>query len=731
MNNAHAHLFSTDMDGETSPLVLLVDDDQVTLMVTAMALKEHGFTVDQVESGQQALDYLSHKRPDVVVLDALMPGLDGFETCALLRARPELANLPVLMATGLEDDLSIGKAYQAGATDFFTKSTQWNLLSGRLRYLLRSARLMSELQRSRTRLAYAQALARMGSFDWRPKTGQALGELELSVEALRVLQMEGQPTPTLRALLRRLPSHDRRHVLRTLAKLVADRGEWTQDVNFLSAEGRRRILHLEVQTDAFDLRQSAITGVLQDVTERRLAEDKVRYLANFDALTGLPNRHQLMWRAERALDRARQLGLTAALLLIDLDRFKVINDTLGHAAGDELLVEVARRLRLCVRHSDQVLESGLEFSSGRAHLTLEAMARLGGDEFVALLPDVAQRSDVNVVAERILSALRTPVVAGGQECIVTASVGVALFPRDGETVADLMRNADMAMYSAKDAGRNTAAAFDPQHSGPGRHRLELEIALHKALERQEIELHYQPKWDVAAHRLVGVEALMRWRRAGQLVSPADFIPLAEESGLINPLTDWALGEAARQAAVWRRDWQFSGSVAVNIPTRFFASFDVAAVVLDVTSRHGVPASTLQLEITETGLMKDIQAVMPKMTQINRLGVALAIDDFGTGYSSLAYLTRLPITELKVDISFVRELGTSPQSDAVVSAIVALSRSLDLNVIAEGVETPGQRDQLLLLGCHQMQGYLFARPMLADDFSRWVQAQQTSVPSTTA
>ncbi|HET9644785.1 MAG TPA: EAL domain-containing protein, partial [Burkholderiaceae bacterium] len=450
-----------------------------------------------------------------------------------------------------------------------------------------------------------------------------------------------------------------------------------------------------------------------------------KHLANFDALTGLPNRRQLIWRTERALEHARRLNHNAALLLINLDRFKVINDTLGHSAGDELLTEVARRLRGCVRHSDQVMEGALEAVGSRSHRTLEAVGRLGGDEFVALLPEVADEHDAERVAQRMLDVMRDPIFVGDQECFCTASVGIAMYPRDGSTVADLLRNSDVAMYSVKSQGRNSASVYSPQLAGRGREKLELESALHKAIERNELVLHYQPKVDVRAARMVGAEALMRWQRGNTLVAPAEFIPLAEETGLIVPLSEWAVREAARQAKEWQKSFGFNDSIAVNLPNRLFERSDLVEHIHNSVGHHGVPHRSIQLEITETGLMKDLQNVIPSLHRLNEIGVEISIDDFGTGYSSLAYLTTLPISELKIDRSFVRDLGITPQSSAVVTAIIALARSLGLRVIAEGVENLRQMEVLHRLGCGIMQGFLFSRPIPPEDLERWL--QQTVLP----
>ena len=704
------------------PEVLLVDDDEVNLLLTALALRERGFSIFEASGGEQALAMLRDWTPDIIVLDALMPGLDGFDTCKRLRLTSGFENVPVLMLTGLEDDASITRAYQAGASDFFVKATQWSLLAGRLHYLLRASRTRIELERNRSKLARAQDLARMGSFDWR----RAEGGLLMSPEALRVFGFGPNERVTLRVLLRMVPQDDRLSFLRQLHEATRRASVLATDVSIVIFDGRQRVIHVEAEPEFNEHGHGAgYSGIVQDVTDRRQAEDKIRQLANFDALTGLPNRRQLIWRAERALEQARRMQHQCALLLIDLDRFKFINDTLGHAAGDELLVEVSRRLRACVRHSDQFMEGQVEAVGARSHRALEAVGRLGGDEFVALLPEITCDADAERVAERVLISLRDPIFISGQECFVTASVGVAIFPRDGNTVVDLLRNSDVAMYSVKAQGKNSSAIYSPQLAGRGREKLELETALHKAIERDELVLHYQPKIDVRAAKMVGTEALMRWQRGDKLVPPGDFIPLAEETGLIVPLSEWALRQAAGQARAWQESFGFADSIAVNLPSRLFERSDLVEHIHQCVTAVGVPHRVIQLEITESNLMKDLQNVIPALHRLNEIGVEISIDDFGTGYSSLAYLTTLPISELKIDRSFVRDLGITPQSSAVVTAIIALARSLGLRVVAEGVETLRQMEVLHRLGCGVMQGFLFSRAVPPDDLQRWL--EQTVLP----
>jgi len=708
-------------DLEEQPKVLLVDDDEVNLLLTSIALRERGFAITEASSGEQALQQMANLTPDVVVLDAVMPGLDGFSTCQELRQLPGFESLPVLMLTGLDDDASITRAYEVGATDFFVKCNQWSLLAGRLRYLLRASRTRHELERSKAKLARAQDLARMGSFDWR----RGAGDIAFSLEGLRVFGLGVNDHLGLRQIIRMMPVEERLSFRRVLREVIDHGTVLCNDVQVYLVDGRQRILHIEAEPE-FNEQASLIgyTGIVQDVTDRRVAEDKIKHLANFDTLTGLPNRRQVFWRSERAIEHAKRLNHCLALLQVGLDRFKIINENLGHHAGDELLIEVSRRLRACVRHSEQVMEGSLDSHGQRAHRTLEAVGRLGADEFVVLLPEVASDDEAMDTARRILEALREPMIAGGQECFITASVGVAVFPAHGLNVADLLRNADVAMDMAKSQGRNTAQLYDPQAASKGRVRLDLDTALHKALERNELVLHYQPKIDVRTSRMVGAEALMRWQRDGQLVPPGEFIPLAEATGLINEMSLWAIEEAARQAKEWERQFGFDASIAVNLPSRLFEQGDLVEKIEAILSRLGVAPRSIELEITETGLMKDLQGVVPSLHRLNQLGTEISIDDFGTGYSSLAYLTTLPISELKIDRSFVRDLGDTPQSGAVVSAIIALARALGLRVIAEGVENVTQMEVLYNLGCHICQGFLFARPMPPAQVVQWLAQTQS-------
>ncbi len=442
--------------------------------------------------------------------------------------------------------------------------------------------------------------------------------------------------------------------------------------------------------------QRLFTGILRDIGERKAFEEQLRHQAFHDPLTGLPNRTLLLDRLERALVQTLRGGARPALLLLDLDGFKVVNDSLGHAAGDRLLIALAERLAAAMRPGDTI-------------------ARLGGDEFAVLLDTATDIHAATAVADRLLDALATPLALDGRELVVEASLGIALATDGAARPDDLLRDADLALYRAKDAGRAGYAIYDTSLHTAVNARLVLEAELRRALASEEFVLHYQPKVDLATGRLAGVEALVRWHHPTRgLVPPDDFIPLAEETGLIVPLGRWVLTEACHQARAWAaaRITDPPLTMSVNLSARQFRQPDLVGDVARILRDTGVIPGLIQLEITEGVLMEDAAATLGLLERLRGLGIALAIDDFGTGYSSLAYLKRFPIDVLKVDKAFVTGLGHDPGNGAITTAVIGLAHALGLAVTAEGVETAGELAQLRSLGCEQGQGYYFARPMPA-------------------
>ncbi len=698
--------------------VLLVDDDPVARLLTATALAERGWQVIEAEGGAPALDLFALQRPDVVVLDALMPGMDGFAACERLRRLPHGEHVPVLMLTGLDDEPSIARAYEAGATDFFVKtSSQWTLLSERLRYILRSARMRDALAESEAKLTKAQRIARLGSWEWNLDARWVKVSDEcFSISGL-VRQEEGLADWFVWS---RVLDEDRPRVQEIVRDALAHGGQVQFECRLVRPNGQVRMVHVEAEVDRDRTgRAAAMHGVIQDITERKQAEDQIRQLANYDSLTALPNRRFFRDEFAASLERARVQGTQVAVLFIDIDRFKQINDTLGHQVGDQLLREVAKRLYATVRQTDTVAraEAGAVIAGALGGLAGTSVARLGGDEFTILLTDLIDGDTVRRVAQRLLETLRAPFSLGGHEVFATASIGVAVYPHDGVDVETLVRKADIAMYAVKDSGRNGWQMFDAAMNTATAERWRLEAALHRALERQELVLQYQPKIDVASGRIVGAEALMRWMRDDKLVPPAEFIAVAEETGLIVPITEWAIGEVCRQMSVWRQAGVGDIAVSVNVSSRHLQRASLVAPIEAALATARLAPSLLELELTETVLMHNLDSAQRLLEALKRIGISISIDDFGTGYSSLSYLKRLPIDTLKIDRSFVRDLESSADNAAIVAAIIAMSRSLRLRVIAEGVESQGQMVRLAEQGCHLQQGWFFAKAMMADDFAR--------------
>jgi len=442
-------------------------------------------------------------------------------------------------------------------------------------------------------------------------------------------------------------------------------------------------------------------AIFEDVTEREEAEARAKFLATHDDLTGLPNRVVFGQAVSEAVKVGRRYGREFAVMFIDLDRFKLINDTLGHAAGDTLLVEIANRLRRCVRESDVV-------------------SRIGGDEFLILLREVSDARQVTTVARKILAAVIKPLTIHDQECRVTASIGISLFPSDAQDEESLTKNADAAMYAAKEEGRNNFLFHSREIKTQSIERLMLETSLRRALERNELVLYYQPKFDLSRGGISGVEALLRWHHPDLgLLLPARFISVAEETGLIVPIGKWVLETACAQNMAWQRQGLPPIRIAVNLSPRQFADSNLLADIRAALEKSGMAAQLLELEITESMVMQNLERTMRVLEAIKRLGITLSIDDFGTGYSSMSLVKKLPIDALKIDRSFVREIARDADDKAIAEAIIALGRALDLTVVAEGVETAEQEAELRARHCDEIQGYLISKPVPADEFAAFL------------
>jgi diguanylate cyclase (GGDEF)-like protein len=559
----NVHLLSSATE---PPRVLVVDDDRTMRTMLRRVLEREGYQVVEAIDGRSALHTNRDEVPDIILMDAAMPGMDGFEACSTLREAHDTDPPPVLMITALDDNYSMERAFAAGASDYITKPVNWTILRQRVRRM---------------------------------------------------------------------------------------------------------------------------------VGERR-AEKRIKYLAHHDSLTGLANRRLFLERLAAAIEDARARSLHLALLFLDLDGFKLVNDTLGHDAGDMLLETAARRLAGCVRAEDMV-------------------ARLGGDEFTIVLRDVNSEGQARGAAARALDALAHPVHLMEREIFIGASIGIALYPSDGADSVALLKNADTAMYRAKDQGRNTFEFYTPDMGTQMLVRMSLESSIRRALDREEFTIHYQPLVDLASGRLISFEALVRWQHPDLgLVSPADFVPLAEETGLIKPLGRWVLREACVQSRRWQDVAPHPVRVGVNLSGKQFADQELVRHIAGTLEENDLSPSLLELEITENTVMHNTDTTIAMLSELKRLGIQLSVDDFGTGYSSLSYLKRLPLDVLKIDRSFVGHVPDDADDSAIVTAIVAMAQSLRLGVVAEGVETAEQVECLRGRGCDTIQGFYLGRPMPAKE-----------------
>ena len=494
------------------------------------------------------------------------------------------------------------------------------------------------------------------------------------------------------------------HARKQMRALLANDGtELSGELRLCHATGEWRWIEGTYKNLLFNPSVNAIVINYRDVTERKQAEETLQHLAYRDTLTELPNRFLFHDRLEQALEQARRRGNGVSVMYVDLDRFKVVNDTLGHTVGDRLLQIVAKRLRDVLRADDTI-------------------ARLGGDEFAVILPDVDRAEHAGSVGRKLLASLHAPIMVDGHELHVTASVGISVFPTDGMDVVTLLKHADAALYRSKDLGRNNVQLFASSMNRRYTERLELELALHRAVEHQEFSLVYQPLVDRATRRVRSFEALIRWNRAnGDVVNPAEFIRLAEETRLILPIGAWVLDQACAQLRAWKDEGMRDVQMAVNVSAHQVTQPNFIHFVHDTLSAHSLEPRDLELEITEGAALQNLEWTLSVLDQLRSLGVGIAVDDFGTGQSSLVYLKRLPLTTLKIDREFLRDVQRDPSDASILASIVQIGHNLGLYVIAEGIENEDDRCLVERQACDGMQGYLFSRPLVARDVAAWMRA----------
>ena len=712
--------------------ILAVDDTPASLKLLTELLQDEGYSVRSAPSGEMALHSALKNPPELIVLDVRMPGMDGFEVCRRLKAEPHTAAIPIIFVSGLSEIEDKVEGFKLGAVDFMTKPFQREELLVRVQTHLESSRLHNQLEilveerteQLRQSLDHANQQTRLlqdnqrrlegsehrwkfalegagdGVWDWNPQTDEAFfskrwkGMLGYS---------EDEFFNTGEAWADHLHPDDKQRVFDVLNNyLLRAQGDYSVEFRMRCKDDSWKWILGRGKIVAFDDAGKPIRmiGTHTDITNQKNNEERIQKLAFYDSLTGLANRSLFYDRLKQALLAAERSEKNGALLYIDLDDFKTLNDSLGHDVGDALLVEVAKSLLECIRANDTV-------------------ARIGGDEFVILLEDLSsQQSEAadqsKNVAMKILDCLNQSFTIDAYVCRTTPSIGVTLFSR--LSAEEHLKQADIAMYQAKKAGRNTVRFFDPEMQDKVNAHAQMEGELRNAILNREFLLFYQVQVDEDGHA-VGAEALVRWNHPVRgYIFPGEFIPLAEETGLIVQIGDQVLDMACAQISLWQeRGVSNRIPLSVNVSLKQFQRSNFVDVVRAKLEKHQVDPALLKLELTESVLLEHMDEALSTMKQLKALGVHFALDDFGTGYSSLQYLKQLPLDQLKIDQSFVMDLVSDKNDQAIVFTIIVMAQSLGLDVIAEGVEMEEQRNTLLQHGCKHFQGYLFGKPMPLKEF----------------
>lgn len=677
--------------------ILVVDDDPGFRLTAAEVLRAEGFSANEAASGEQALVLAERQQPDLILLDAIMHGADGFDICRQLRTNQSTRDIPIVMVTGLDDGKSVDRAFDVGATGFTTKPVNYSSLVQHVRFILRASDNDAELRNHKRMLQTAQRVARLGYWRWEPNSDR----LEMSENLADMFGISKDDFgKTLDAFLSMIDADDRDKVKTRLHGALHDRQSEPFDYRIIGKRKDTIVVSQDLELIATNAGLNLL-GTVQDVTRQRQSEDRIRKMAYFDELTGLASRSHLMQHLEDTIKISRRRDEHFTVMFLDLDGFKDVNDSLGHDVGDFMLVSVGRRLQSVIRDVDFV-------------------SRLGGDEFCILLSDNGDEVDAAEVATRCLSVVNQPIEFGTKAWRPHVSIGLARFPDDGTTGSALLKAADSAMYAAKKAGKHRYAFYRPEMTEEAERRLADEHMLRSAIDENQFEVHYQTQINLQTGRVVGVEALTRWHHPQRgVISPGEFIPTLERIGLIDHLGNWVTRTACEQVMSWHKAGLPEVQLAVNISPMHFRNPTIVDSVAAVLRDTGMQPHLLELEITESCVQSDHQA-MAVLNNLRKLGVRIAIDDFGTGYSSLGSLKHLPIDTLKIDRLFVSDVLNSNEDAVMLGTIISLAHALNYTVVAEGVEQHDQAMVLAGLFCDQAQGYHFARPAPAADIPALLQ-----------
>ncbi|SEM70330.1 EAL domain-containing protein [Nitrosomonas marina] len=676
--------------------VLLADDDATIRYLMQIALERAGLIVSLAQNGEEAIRLFNESPADMVLLDVEMPGKSGYEVCSYLRKKVG-SELPIVMVTGMDDVQSIDHAFDLGATDFIVKPINWSLIPYHILYLKRAYLNLIELKHANAR---SKAI-----FNTIPDAMFILNENGMVIEVLsHTPQTSCLTIQSGKVLNQSFPEQIVKKYLD--ASLSARKQQRTEHFEFQLKFDQQIIRYYECRIVTIDLNETLC--LVQDITDRINSENKIYRLAYFDGLTGLPNRQAFMKRLKREISRAQFAHNQLAVLFLDLDGFKCINDAMGHNTGDRMLQSAADRLQKDMRTTD-FLAINPQYVNNTPTAEL---ARIGGDEFTIIISNFLRTEDALMMAHRIREAMQQPFHIDNQDVVLTASIGIALYPDDGSDAETLLKHADTAMNHAKNEGRNNCQFYSSTLTRQAEKRLQLENGMRRALLQHEFYLTYQPQLDIASGQFKSVEALIRWQHPTQgQISPGDFISLAEENGLIIPIGEWVLRTACIEAMKWKNRGLHS-RISVNLSPMQLKNPDLVKNILNILVETNFSPDALILEVTESALMNCNQSTLNTLHSLRRHGIEISLDDFGTGYSSMNYLKHLPITNIKVDKIFVNGMLDDDKSLAIIRSIISLSKNLGFTVTAEGIEFLEQADLLRTLGCDYLQGHYFSKPVRA-------------------
>lgn len=690
------------------PTVLLVDDEPDERLLIRRELELSGMRVKECSGGKEALSTLKDIKPSVILLDVNMPGIDGIEVCRDIRLNPSLKDTPVLMLTGMDGLDYIRRAFDAGATDFITKTMDLSLVSQRVKYALRNSMNTKDLQAWKHQMKQVQRVAKIGY--WQMSVPECF--VTLSEEALRLFSIEhSEFDGSFSAFLDIVNVVDRENVKNAVDAALFSDARLNVDFRSVVKHGEEFYVNLQGEVITNDAGEAvSMMGAVQDITERKKSEVSMQHQALYDSLTDLSNRRMFEDRLTQAMTTAQREEKLLALCFFDLDSFKMINDNLGHAVGDELLKSVAKRLRSTMRQGDIV-------------------ARISGDEFAVAIEGLNNVDELEKIVEKIRFRLSQPYRIRGHKIYTSASIGVALYPLDSANRETMLRNADAAMYRAKELGGNCFCYYTYDMNDKARRHLEMEKNLRQALNQNELCLFYQPQFDAQSNEVVGVEALLRWQHPEYgMLPPSKFLSIAEDSGLIFAIGKWVLTKACQDLRSWHNKGFDGLRLALNMSSRQFMQEGILENISEVLKQVSVDPQYVCIEITENVAMKNIAGAIDMLEQLKAIGLLTAIDDFGAGHSSMNLLQKLPVDTLNIDRSFIMRIADREKDGNAARGIIALAHSLGLKVAAEGVETRTQAEFLKNQNCDVLQGYYFSHPLPASEMENYLlQYQSGSIP----